>query len=298
VANRYYDRALQLDSEEDYYLLFKGKVLLEEADGLSSVFEAQLESQVDPEILSAPTFSEYDLPSSASDLEAQVVERDRAFESALAVLTRAVETAPRNTDHHANLGRAYQVWGDRTLDAELRRERLEQSREWFESAIALSPNNAQLREELGTTEYIAGDRDGAFARIEEAFEIDSEYGRPYKLRATIYREQSDWENAEADYRSYVESKDGRKDSFGWSALAYVLGQQDKLEDARDANEQVLEIAGEDLSTLRNLVIINRDLGDRYAACEYALRGLNVDDQDAGLQSIWSELDCANAGADR
>ncbi len=297
-AERYYDRALALDPTEDYYLLFKGKVLLEKADGLAGLLEEQLASALGPDTVEGSGFSEYELEDSNPDLDVAVTERDRAFEAALQVLDRALDAAPKNTDHYANLGRAYQVWGDRTFDAEKRSERLDKSREWFEQATVLSPHNAQLHEELGTTEYLAGDRDEALREIERALEIDPEYGRPYKIRATVYREEGEWEKAEADYRHYVESRDGRRDSFGWSALAFVLGQQNKLEEALEANQKVLDIVGpDDLPTLRNLAIIARDMDDRQAACEYAMRGLNVARDDGGLLALWTELDCASAGAD-
>ncbi len=296
LANQNYDRALDLDPDEDYYLLFKGKVLLEEADGLAEQFELALQRQLGQAPV-AGDFSEYELASGDTDLDNELRRRDRAFEDALQVLDKALETAPLNTDHHANLGRAYQVWGDRTFDPEKQAERLAESRMWFESAIQLSPHNAQLLEEVATTEYLAGRTEAALERIDEALAIDPEYGRLFRLRATIRREAGDWAAAEEEYRRYVTSREGKKDTFGWSALAFVLGQQNKLEEARVANEKVLDLVkpDSDLPTLRNLVILCRDLQDIECACDYAARGLEGAPEDPGLRQLSVELGCPASG---
>ncbi len=288
MAQKHYDKALALDPAEDYYLLFKGKGLLEEASGLADVLRADLGDRVN-----TAGFSEYDLPAEDRTLADQVDERDATFQAAIDVLERARVTGPRNTDHYANLGRAFQVWGDETFDPEKRAQRLAESRRWFEAAVQLSPNNAQLREEMATTLYLAGDVEAALRRIEEALAIDPEYGRPYRLRGTIRREAKDYEAAAADYQAYVQTKDGRGDAYGWSALAYVLGQLDRLAEARQANEKVLELVAprEDLSTLRNLVLLCRDLGDVAAACDYLARGLALEPEDAGFLALAREMDC-------
>lgn len=284
-ALRSYDKAIALDDSEDYYLLFKGKALLERADG-----EAQSLADAMADEPQSETFSEYDVP----DLAALVERRDRAFDKAIDVLEDALDMAPLNTDHYANLGRAYQVWGERTRAPKERAERLQQSLDWFDRAIELSPNNAGLRTEQATSAFLAGDDGAALDRIEQALALDDQYGRPYRLRATLRREAQDWEAAEADYRKYVESRDGRSDAVGWSGLAYVLGKQGKNPEAIEANEKVLELAGDDLPTLRNLVLLYRDTGDARSACAYVDQGLLVSPDDVALLQLAAELACPSS----
>lgn len=281
-ALRSYDTALGLDPREDYYLLFKGKARLEEADAEAQKLEAAI-----PATSLAEGFSEYDDP----DLRALVTARDDAFQRAVAVLEDARALAPLNTDHYANLGRAFQVWGERTYDAARREERLAKSLEWFDRAIELSPRNAALRTEMATSAFLSGDDEAALALIDEAIALDPEYGRPYRLRATIHREAEDWQAAEDDYQRYVESRDGRGDAVGWSGLAFVLGQQGKTKEAIAANERVLELAGDDLPTLRNLVLLHRDAGNRTEACAFAAQGLAASPEDTGLQQLATDLGC-------
>jgi tetratricopeptide (TPR) repeat protein len=287
-AIRSYDKAISLDPSEDYYLLFKGKALLERADG-----EAQaLEDKIPAEEAAQPDFSEY----ADANLRALVETRDRAFDKALGVLQQALAMAPLNTDHYANLGRAYQVWGERTHAATERADRLQASLDWFDKAIEHSPNNAGLRTEQATSAFLAGDDQAALARIDQALALDSQYGRPYRLRATIRRQEEDWAAAEADYQKYVASSDGKGDAVGWSGLAYVLGQQGKTKEAIDANKKVLDLAGDDLATIRNLVLLYRDAKDPASACQYADKGLALAPDDAALLQLAGEIGCQSAAS--
>lgn len=299
AASRYdeavidYDRALALDPREDYYLLFKGKALLEKADA-----EAQLFEERHAEAVGEPGFSEYSV-----SFRGDAANRDRLFEAALVVLEEARALAPRNTDHYANLGRAYQIWGDRTFDPDRRTERLGQSREWFLRAIApdLSPSNAGLRAELATTEFLDGRTDDAMARIDEALAIDPLYTQPYRLRARIHRELEEWDAAKADYRAYVESREGRGDMAAWSELAFVLGQLKDLAGAEEANLKVVELTEArngrpDPTSLANLALIARDLGQPDKACDYVERGLAVAPEDPELGQLNASLGCGIAPA--
>jgi tetratricopeptide (TPR) repeat protein len=284
-----YDRALELDGSEDYYLLFKGKALLEQADAEAADVENDL-------LVAGYGIGDSEYALEDATLAAAVTQRDRKFDTALDVLFHARETSPTNTDHYANLGRAYQIWGERTFDSTTRAERFAESRNWFEEALVQSPHNAALRTELATTEFLDGDTEAALVRIDEAIELDEKYGRPYRLRATINRQDENWEAAEDDYRSYVESRDGKNDPVGWSGLAYVLGLQGKSDEAIATNVRVLELAPGDLPTLRNLALLHRDLGQTERACEYIAIGLSVAPQDSGLAQLQSELGCGGAGA--
>ena len=283
-----YNRALELDSREDYYLLFKGKALLEQADANASEVENDL-------MAAGYTLgdSEYDVADPT--LAAAVSQRDREFEDALSILYSARDMAPTNTDHYANLGRAFQIWGERTFDTEKAAERFDESRSWFEQAIAQSPHNAALLTEMATTEFLAGDEDAAMELIARSLELDDSYGRPYRLRATINRQNAEYEAAEDDYRAYVESRDGKNDAVGWSGLAYVLGIQGKTEDAIEANRRVLELAPGDLPTVRNLALLHRDIGQTTIACQYIASGLSIAPQDSGLAQLDVELGCNGAG---
>lgn len=309
-ADRAYQRALDLDGGEDYYMLFKGKALLERADAEAGAVDAAM--------------AENGLGDGDSEYEPDAVrpiaeDRDRRFQAAVDTLRATYEMSPLNTDHSANMARAYQVWGDRTFDPERREERLDQSRAWFAGdaelgipgALNLSPNNAGLREEMATTEYIAGDDEAALRWIDEALAVDPNYTRPLRLRATIRVEEATRLNgtgdeeaaleafaaAESDYRRYLESREGARNATGWSGLALVLARQGKVDESREANLKVLEIAPGDVDTLRNLAILERDQGDTAAACRWVVQGLATSPEDPGLVQLDAALGCGGPPAE-
>jgi tetratricopeptide (TPR) repeat protein/uncharacterized membrane protein len=289
AADEDYDRALQLDPGEDYYMLFKGKALLEKAAREASAFEQRHAAS----IAENPTLSEY-----GGELAADAQARDAMFDDAIRELEVALAEAPHNPDHTANLARAYQIWGDSSFDTAKRAERLAESRRWFERVIApdLSPRNAGLREELATTDFLAGDIEAAMQRIDEALEIDPQYTRPYRLRARIHREAREYDEAAADYLLYLESKDGRRDISGWSELAWVYGQSGDLPKAKEANERALELSrryedAPDVTTLGNLAILARDMKDPDGACAYVSEGLSYNPTDPTLNNLNETIGC-------
>ena len=310
AAIRNYEKALELDPRQDYYMLFRGKAMLERAENNAIAIE--------------PSIREAGVRLGASEYEDQeeiaplVNNRDERFLEAITALEKAYETAPLNHDHSANLARAYQIWGDRTYDPDRRAERLELSRVWFAGseelgipgAITLSPKNAELREQLATTEYVAGDYDAALLHVQDALEIDSNYARPLRLRASIRIDQAEtatadgnteaadefWALAEEDYEAFVLTRTGQRNATGWSGLALVRARQGDLDGAREANEKVLEFAPRDLDTLRNLAILERDAGDAGAACSRVITGLSIDPGDGGMLQLDATLGCGAAAA--
>jgi tetratricopeptide (TPR) repeat protein len=280
-----YDRAISLNPGDDYYLLFRGKGLLERADAKAQAAEKDLL----PLRGENANFSEY----AVADANARqaVEDRDRAYEQALSALERARAAAPLNTDHTANLARAYKFWGDRTLDPTRRAERFTKSRAYYDEAIQQSPNNAGLREELATTNYLAGDIPAALAGISDTLKVDPKYTKPLRLLATIQRERGDFADAERSYQTYVDSRDGRSDALAWSGLAIVLGKQGKFDEALAANDKVLQLVPNDLDTLRNQVLLARDLGDMTRACAAVRQALEAHPDDEGMLGFEQELGC-------
>jgi len=307
AAVRSYDAALAIDPDEDYFLLFKGKAQLERAENMAARIARDLQDE---------GIREGDSEYADARTRALAEQRDAMFEEAMRTLREAYRVAPLNSDHSANLARAYQIWGDRTFDPELRAERLDESRRWFAGdpdeglpgAMGLSPRNAELVEQLATTELIAGDREVALDLLERALEIDPEYGRPLRVRASVHIELAEeaeaagdeeaaeehWAAAERDYTSFLESKGGRRSATGWSGLALVQARRGDIEGARESNERVLEIAPNDLDTLRNLAILERDAGELDAACAWVARGLQVHPTDGGLLQLDASLGCGAA----
>lgn len=280
-----YSQSLTLDPKEDYYLLFKGKALLEKAARMAAVFDQQ---HLD-ENGAITGGDEYQ----GGSAEAAAT-RDQAFEEALAVLNQALAMAPHNPDHTANLARAYQIWGDVTHEPARRAERLEQSRQWFLKAVApdLSPHNAQLREELAQTEYLDGRRDAAFERIEESLAIDPKFLHPYRTRARFHSDiaresdkPEDWQKSADDFAVYLANGEGKRDLLAWSEFGWIQGKLGNLAEAYDANVQVVLLTEKrggspDVNTLSNLAQLANDLKKGpQEVCNWVDRGYTSSEED-------------------
>lgn len=280
-----YSHSLALDPKEDYYMLFKGKALLEKAARMAAFFDQQNAAQLGDQ----PGVDEY-----AGTLAEGAKTRDEAFETAITALNEALAAAPHNPDHTANLARAYQIWGDVTHEPARRKERLALSRQWFEKVIApdLSPHNAQLREELAQTEFLDGQRDAAFERVDEAMTIDPKFLHPYRTRARFHSDVArdtdkpeDWQKAADDFEVYLAKGEGKRDLLAWSEYGWIQGKLGNLAKAYDANVEVVLLTEKrsgtpDLNTLSNLAQLANDLKKGpQETCNWVNRGYAISKED-------------------
>lgn len=239
---------------EDYYLLFAGRARLEQAR--AAVDAAQ---------------------------------RNGLFEEAIARLDQARVLNPLNTDHTANLARAYRSWAEAESDPALKTQRLELALQHYAQAIALSPQNAQLYNEQGMTYAALGDTARARARYEESLTLDDQYAMTYLLLGDLHLDEERWSEAISLYEQATGLT--TNSVAAWSRLAYAYAKAELWDDAIAANLKVLDLAPEDYVTLRNLVYIYYTRQDSAAALEYLDRALAVatDDEAAALLALRQQL---------
>ncbi|MBN1401758.1 MAG: tetratricopeptide repeat protein [Anaerolineae bacterium] len=234
----YYREAIALAPHEDFYYLFSGRALMEKAkeEGGAQMRQAYLEASRD-------------------------------------ALLRARELNPLNTDHTANLGRLYRTWAELESDPAARRQKMEQSAAYYQQALLLSPNNAQIHNESGLIYFLLGDREQAMASYERSLALDRQFMQTYILMGDVYLEEQNWAAAVSVYEKAL----ALDPSFvqGWSALGYAYSQMGALDEAIRANLQVLVRLGEDYSTFKNLAILYRESGNVEQAVAYAERALRL-----------------------
>jgi len=156
IANQIYRRAIDFSPDEDYYYLFLGRGLLEEAKALT-----------DP------------------------VEVEQAFLAAESDLKRAQHVNPLNPDHTANLARLNSWWALQASDNASRHERGTVSDEYFQRVTALSPNNARLWNEWAILYLnVMDDRDRAFELLTHSMEIDPKYDWTLALLGDYFNQQA------------------------------------------------------------------------------------------------------------
>lgn len=250
-----YNRALELAPDQDFYLLFLGKAILEKGEATNDQKQ-----------------------------------RDALFEQARKVLEAARDLNPLNTDHTANLARMYQIWAGVTADVAARDARLQKSLQYYEEATQLSPNAAHLQNEWGTTYYLLGDYDQALAHYQMSLRLDDRFEQTYLRLGDLYRAQQKWEPAADAYRKALDVNP--RSLAAHSALGFVYSQQGKLDQAIQENQAVLQIAPNDAASHRNLAIIYQQLGRIPEALDEARKALQLAPGDKALQEFIKELEAA------
>jgi tetratricopeptide (TPR) repeat protein/O-antigen ligase len=248
-----YTRALSLQPEQDFYLLFMGKAILEKGQGLQDAGQ-----------------------------------REVLFERAREVLEEARRLNPLNTDHTANLARMYQIWGSATSDPARRQDRLNRSLRYYDQATRLSPNNAQLWNEWGRTALMLGDYNQALAKYQHSLALDATFETTYLQLGDLYRTQEKWPEAIDVYQKALAHNP--KSVQAHSALGYVYSQMGRLEDAVRENQAVLALAPNDVASHRNLALLYQQLERWDEALIQARAALALTPEDQALQQFVKQLE--------
>ena len=250
----FYGKAVERAPQEDFYLLFRGRALMEKAK-----------------------------------VETDVTKRDAYFSEALASLVEARKYSPLNTDHTANMARLYRAWGELDPDATGRQQKLQLSLDYYAEAMKLSPHSAALANEWGLVYYVLGDLDQAMIKYQESLVIDQQFLQTYILIGDVYLTRKQWQEAIPIYQKAVELNAGFIQ--GWSAMGYAYSQLGDWDEAIAANIKVLELAPDDYSTLKNLAILYSQSERPTEALTYTLRALDVapEGDKAALESFVQQL---------
>ena len=149
VSIAHYKHAIDLVPTEDFYYLWLGRAFLEKAKTAKATTtplfndQTQLEGILNLNVQQTAGLGQTDL-----------------LLAARAVLTRAREINPLNTDHSANLARLMRTWADMTTDPAQKSKLADQASQYYVEATRLSPHNAILWNEWATIDlYLKGDPD-------------------------------------------------------------------------------------------------------------------------------------------
>jgi tetratricopeptide (TPR) repeat protein len=288
-----HNEAANLEPTEDYYYLFLGRALLQLAGSLpagTATLPTNIANLSPDELLALVN----------RGLGSR--NREDMLRASYAALLAAQKLNPLNTDHSANLARHNRTWAftealgpnDPPTNALLRElvatnakgvdlKRLNQAANYYREAVALSPQNVGLLNELATTQFILGDTNGALASLNRAQEIDSIYSPTYILRGDMFATLGDKASALAAYRKGAELTPG--DPGVLSAVGVYSAQTGDNAGALDAFRRLadLQLAGlaGDASqrsqlhlTYRNIALVARDAGRLPEALDAARTALS------------------------
>ena len=245
-----YNEAAKLEPQEDYYYLFLGRALLQLAD------MAQPGTALLPADLShVPTRDLLEL----SERGARSGTREDLMRAAQAALVAAQRLNPLNTDHSANLARLSRAWAfadalgptDNPTDSRLREilatpgnkvdeAHLDQALTYYQQAVALSPQNAQLWNELATVQFIRNDLAGAQASIDRSLALDQRYPATYLLLGDVRDAAGDKEGALAAFRQAGQL--APNDLVTLSSVGVFSAETGDLQGAADSFAQIIRSA--------------------------------------------------------
>ncbi len=247
--------AAKLEPAEDFYYLFLGRALLQLAGSQPA---------------GTPTLPA-DISRLSEEEQRSVIERglrarnrEDLMRASYAALVRAQQLNPYNTDHSANLARHNRSWAftdalgpnDAPTNALLRQlvvtqakgvdlNRLNQSLNYYRQATSLSPQNAQLWNEMATTQFIMGDTEAALATLRHSETIDPLYFQTFILRGDMLATIGDRVGALAAYRQAGQLAD--TDHGVLSAIGVYSAQTGDLEGALAAFRRLAELQEANLS---------------------------------------------------
>ena len=155
-----YQRALALQSDQDFYALFLGRAYLEAARSVSD-----------------PT------------------RRATLIGVSEKMLLSAQQLNPLNTDHTANLARLHRIVAGMIDNPTEKSAHLQKSSDYYRAAVRLSPNTAHLRNEWSQTYFLSGDLEQGRAQLEQSLKLDTQYAQTYLYWGEYYRAKHDDANA-------------------------------------------------------------------------------------------------------
>jgi len=258
VGIAHYEAALDLAPREDYYYLFLGKASLE-------------------------------LAQSHPDAATQ----SSLYQRTEAILKKALTLNPLNTDHSANLARFYRAWAAVTSDAAQRNERLALSESYYRQALALSPSNPILWNELAILKGFDMRDEAAFQEIvAQSLKVDEGFEQTWMLLGDWYAGK---ENYPAAIETYEKALKVRRNCTVYYVLGSLYAQQTQWLTATQRLEEGIRACSTyenlwDMYRLQAIAYSNLGMkGEALAAIAQAIQLAPLDKQ-SSLEQLRSSLE--------
>jgi tetratricopeptide (TPR) repeat protein len=253
-----YREAARLEPAEDFYYLFLGRAMLSYASGVpvrgNPVLPADLDGASTRELRSL------------LDQGLRTDNREDVLRATQAALLAARGQNPLNTDHSANLARLSRSWAfanalgpnDSTSDQALRDlvvtspdkvdlDKLDQALAYYQQATSLSPQNAQLQNELAMVLFIRGDTGRALETLEHSLTLDPKYSQTYLLKGDVLSSAGDRQGALQAYRQ--SSALVPSDINIQNAVGILSAQVGDTESAIEAFQQIIDTQSKALANV-------------------------------------------------
>ncbi len=280
--------AIDWEPDQDYYYLFLGQAYLE----LARTSREEKPPQRLERMKDVLRFR---------DRSVGQLGRENLFQAALITLKQARDLNPLNTDHSANLGRLYRLWGEISSDPSVRQEKWAQSIDYYRQANSLSPYAAHLRAEWGLVYYFLSDLQTAFNKYQEALSLDRLYSPTYAYLGDLHRASGNEDSALEAYRQALvinqryQSLLPPQEVALHSTLGEIYFRRGQLQESLDENLKLVQISPKDLAAHKNLAVIYREQGDRRKALDEARVALSLapPEEKNSIQAFISDTQAAS-----
>ena len=166
---------------------------------------------------------------------------------------------------------------DNRLNFYLSSQRSEDLIQAFEDYLADHPKDKQQRVPLWAIGHIylrSGNLDKAEQYFQQAIAKGYNNAKPFTSLGDAYLQQENYEQAEAAYRQALQLKNPNTAQI-YSSLGYIYARTNRLPEAIDANNKVLESLPNDFDSHKNLAILYQQSGQLDQALAHAQAALEV-----------------------
>jgi len=161
-------------------------------------------------------------------------------ETAVELISKAIQSSPDNASYHSNLGEAFRALG-----------RFDEATAAYEKALAIDPGFAMAHNNLANVLADSGQKEDALARYNRAAALLPDDPEIQLNRANLLMELAQSREAVEAYRNLI--KQFPQFPVVWNGLGLALEALEKLEDARQSYEKARDLAPDYEEAEANLV---------------------------------------------
>ena len=182
-------------------------------------------------------------------------------ETAVELISKAIQAAPGNASYHSNLGEAFRALG-----------RFDEATAAYEKALAIDPGFAMAHNNLANVLADSGRKEDALARYDKAAALLPDDPEIQLNRANLLMELSRSIEAVEAYRDLIEKFP--QFPVVWNGLGLALEALENLEDARQSYERARDLAPDYEDARVNLERVQWSIehADLAAADQYRASG--------------------------
>jgi Flp pilus assembly protein TadD len=219
-----------------------------------------------------------------------VLERDRAFERAVAAAEAADRLWAPSPVPALTRARSLRVWAEPTRSPEARAERLAAADTAYEEAIRRAPGWPEVLDETAWVALLMGEPARALELARRAVALDEFYLPAHRTAAQALAGRGEDAAALAEYELYFADDRNGGDVPALEGYLGVLARAGESAEALDVARRLVVLVPGDAHAWADLAVLRQDGGDHAGALEAARRAAQLDPADQGIAALLAGLE--------